>query len=114
MKLLEMDSILQGDRGLPATVAASNKEWHFLKNLFNEMDQLRQKGSDLLDTNLPSEFVIAVLSEVEGSCFLSNDGWLRSWRMDSNDKKLSFVDCFTRHGGQILEEVGEKGSVQVG
>lgn len=115
MKLWQMDSILQGNRSLPATVAASNEAWHYLKSLFDEMHELRKKGNrDILDADLPSEFVIAVLNEVDQYCFLSSDGWLRSRRIDLNDKKLSFVECFKKYGGEILEDVGEKGAFQVG
>jgi hypothetical protein len=121
MKLWQLDSILQGNRSLPATVAASNKEWHYLTAWFNEMDkmdEIREKVSsenkNILDSYLPSEFVIAVLNEVDQYYFLSNDGWLRSWCMNPDDKKISFVDCFKKYGGEILEDVGEKGSFHVG
>lgn len=114
MKLCELDSILQGDRVLPAAVASTNNCWRHLEHLFIEMNALRTEGNAILYSELPAEFVVAVLSEVDQFCYLSRDGWLRSRRHDADDEPLPFVDCFNKYGGSVLEEVGEKGSVCVG
>lgn len=114
MKLWELDSILQGDRVLPAAVASTNNCWRHLECLFIEMNALRTEGNAILYSELPAEFVEAVLNKVELFCYLSRDGWLRSRRYDAADEPMLFVDCFKKYGGSVLEEVGEKGSVCVG
>ena len=123
MKLWELDSILNWafniyngkHREVPIEVAGIKPEWEYLASWFNELDAYIIAGRrDLLDSHIPVDFVCSVLNKVNKYCYLSKkDGHLRSYKFKSDDEPLSYLECFNRYGGTILEDTLEKGSYKV-
>ena len=111
MKLWQLNSVLEGKLTLPASIAASKDEWHYLMVLCNER---AVEDRDALQTEFPTDFVQAVLSKVDKCCYLGRDGHLRSWNYNlPGNEPLSFLECFNRYGGTVLEDTLEKGSYKV-
>ena len=121
MTLDQLDSILNwafnngNHQLLPAAIAELNPEWNYLVVWFNELNSYIINGRrDLLNTELPKDFIQAVLSKVDKYCYLSKkDGHLRSCKFKPDDEPLSYLECFNRYGGMVLEDTLEKGSYRV-
>lgn len=115
MKLVELDSILGGDRDLPAAMSMMNPTWNYLKAFFDDMGTLRGRGDrSVLDMDLPEEFVQQVLRTAKLGCFKTQDGkYLRSRRSSSDDEEISAFDVYLAYGGCTLEQVYERGVVPV-
>lgn len=115
MKLWQLNSVLEGKLILPASIAALKADWHYLITLCNEAETRRALGNrDALETELPIDFVQAVLSKVDKYCYLGPDGYLRSWNYNpTGNEALSFLECFNRYGGRVLEDTLDKGTYYI-
>jgi hypothetical protein len=115
MKIVELDSILNGSRDLPTMICMTNSAWSHLKNYFDDLGGYRNRGERaVLNMNLPEEFVQIVLKEAKLSCFKTKDGkYFRSIRGGSDDEEISAVDVYLAYGGCILEQIYERGVVPV-
>lgn len=58
-------------------------------------------------------FAIAVLEGVRRNLYLSSDDWLRSNQSAPDDQAISILDSFKRYGADVVEDVLEKGSMNV-
>jgi hypothetical protein len=114
MKAWQLVVILDNDMAMLQAVASSKQEWRQLEALFAAFGELvRHQERSELDRELPDDFVRRVLSSSTKVCFLSKDGWLRSWRMSADDEVVSAVDAYVKYGGAALERVYESGAVAV-
>jgi hypothetical protein len=66
-----------------------------------------------LDSLVDYEFALAVLRELPEPLYLSSDHWLRARRHEHTDHPLSMSEAFERYGGEVIEDVLEKGSKNV-
>lgn len=111
MKLWQLVSIMDDSRILQS-LASSQEEWKNLELWFAEFGKLVQVQDRVkLDYELPESLVNLALSRSKKICFLSGDGWLRSWPMSADDQSLSALEVYKRYGGTILERVLENGVV---
>jgi len=125
MKLWQLDSILcaNRNRGLSVKVAALKVKWSYLKPVFESIEIFYENtDKNTLDIILPSDFVIQVLSESDIVCYKTriwyenNQCWqsrLKSRSYSHEDEKIAAVDVYIRYGGDVLENVFEKGVVEV-
>ncbi|MEM8650043.1 MAG: hypothetical protein AAGF54_05890 [Pseudomonadota bacterium] len=91
----------------------SNERWQEFMLLHEASPELvRKRQRDKLDTKVPDELCIEVLSRHPGVIFRSNN-ILRSYRFTAQDQSFSFMSIFQEFGGSILEEVLEKGSKEI-
>lgn len=92
--------------------ASEDSSWKDYESLARDFRQIvNEQDRQKLDLILADGFVATVLVEADRFCYLGAENQLRSWRFSTEDKELSFLDVFQRYGGDILEEVCEKGSV---
>ena len=115
MKFWELVSVAGDDFDLLRRIASERDEWTVLRRWIGDFNALvNRQDRGILDAQVPEAYAAAVLRSVRGHCYLSTDGQLRSWRFHRGDGKMSYLEVFERFGGSVLEEVLEKGSLQVG
>ncbi len=116
MKLWQLDSILCFDYGkqrdLTSIVAAKNKDWEtlvpFFRNIFKYYDSA---SKDVLDAELPKDFVVEVLRQSRLVCYKFYDGSLRSYTYEDFDGEIiPATDVYLRYGGDVLERVFDRSS----
>ena len=113
MKYWQLTSVV-ADPDLIKSVAQTNPDWHiFLSWVANESSIIDTQDREKLDYELPDNFVRSVLVRADLICYLSNDGWLRSYQMSPDDKVLTALEAFIKYGGTALEEACEYGCVGV-
>jgi hypothetical protein len=114
MKLWQLVSVMGNNTQLIQTAVSHRADWQFIVEWLTQYPVLVDTQDRVrLDYELPDEFVRVVLARSDLKCYLSNDGWLRSWKMSSDDKVVTAFDAFIRYGGHALEEACEKGSIEV-
>lgn len=114
MKLWQLMSVLEGDAATATSIARVHAEWRPIGEwIENFGDLVRRQDRAKLDYVLHDAFVQACLDSVERSLFVSSDNWLRSWRFSPEDEEVSMRSAFDRYGGDLVEDVLEKGSAQV-
>jgi hypothetical protein len=114
MKLWQLVSIMPDDTPLLQSIASSQENWKQFVIWFEDFGRLVEvQDRSKLDYVLPDGLVRLALARSEKVCFLSKDGWLRSWRMSPDDELLSALEVYQRYGGDVLEDVFEKGVVGV-
>ena len=111
MKLWQLDSILCANRGrerrLPIKVAASKKEWNYLKPQFDGVFECIDR--DILDAILPEEFVKQVLKESSLLCYWrDSDRTITSYASDGREK-ISAITVYLQYGADVLERIVERG-----
>jgi hypothetical protein len=96
------------------SVAESNRDWQeFLIWLKNEASIVQSQDRAKLDYQLPDLFVKTVLAQSDLTCYVSHDGWLRSYKTSPEDEVVTVLDAFNRFGADKLEEAWEKGCVDI-
>jgi hypothetical protein len=106
---------MDGNRTLLQSIASSDYNWEQFAIWYGDYDRLvDQQDREKLDYELPDGIVRLVLAQSDKVYFLAKDGWLRSYRISSEDEKLSALEAFQRYGGDVIEDVLEKGSFFVG
>ncbi|WP_457279754.1 hypothetical protein [Polaromonas sp. P5_D5] len=111
MKFWQLLSIA-GEK-LVAEKATTNSLWAHYAIWIGDLPAIvNSQNREKLDANLDFAFVSCVLSEVQQICYFGSDGILRSWRFSPEDKPVSLLSVFNSYGGDILEEILEKGSVK--
>lgn len=110
MKFWQLTSVLR-ERPYPiADVARQRPEWTMFAEWFAERDHLIDiQDREKLDAELPDDFARAVLSTVDLPFYLDAEGWLRAGPFHSSDERLTALEAFNRCGGEMLEDVIEKG-----
>lgn len=115
MKLWQLVSVME-ERNIQLIrrLASTHAAWQFITDWLAQYEVLVDtQDRAKLDYELPAPFVRIVLAESDFIYYLSNDGWLRSWKAYPDDKLVTALDAFERYGGQALEEACEKGSFDV-
>lgn len=115
IKLWQLNSILEGNLNLAIDIARSNNAWSSLADLCSLAESKRAIGDWISledqNTELPIGFAQAILSQINKYCYLSKtDGHLRSYKFKPDDEPLSYLECFNRYGGTLLEDTLEKSS----
>lgn len=114
MKLWQLVSIVDNNTAMLQSIASSRENWRHLGLWFGNFGQLVQaQDRSKLDYEIPESFVRLVLSRSQKVCFLSKDGWLRSWQMSPDDELMPALDAYQKYGGEVLERVYENGAVAV-
>jgi len=114
MKLWQLVSVMNRNIPVILTTASAHAEWRFVAEWLAQYDTIVDtQDRAKLDHELADHLVRITLGNSDLKCYLSNDGWLRSWRMSQDDKLLSALEAFDKYGGVALEEACEKGSVEV-
>ena len=114
MTLWQLDSILRGnygrDRNLSTKVASSKEEWSYLASLFSEISKYYEAGDrDILDAELPEDFVKKVLDESGLVCYRFHDGSIRSYTYkDFDGDIIPATQVYLQYGGDVLERVFER------
>ena len=110
MKFWQLTSLLRERASPIADAARGRSEWRKFGDWLAQEDELiRLQDREKLDTELPDDYVRAVLAYVDMTFYLATDGWLRRHRVHSGDEKLTALEAFNRCGGELLEDVIEKG-----
>lgn len=114
MKLWQLVSIVNGDRGLVSRVAKSHLSWSRYELFMREFsDLVDAQNREVLDSLVETDFANAVLGSMKKNLYLSSDNWLRSWQAYPTDQTISMLDSFSRYGADVVEDVCESGSVKV-
>lgn len=114
MKFWQLTSIASDNPGLISRVALTRTTWKRYELLASNFSNLvKAQDRAMLDSIVDTDFVIAVLGEIQKNLYLSSDNWLRSWQLDPDDQVVSILDAFIRYGPDIVEDVFERGSVEV-
>jgi hypothetical protein len=114
MKLWQLMSIMDGEKALLRSIASSQTGWGQFVTWIDDFENLvRAQDRSKLDYVLPDDMVRLALARSEKACFLDMDGWLRSRRMSPDDVLLPVLEIYQRFGGDLLEEVFDKGAVAV-
>ncbi len=114
MKLWQLVSIMECDMALMSRVAAQRADWKTYELMLGRYEQLVQsQDRAVLDSVVETDFAIAVLKNVRRNLHLSADNQLRSWPFDPYAQVMSVLEAVTRYGGDIVEDVLEKGSYDV-
>jgi hypothetical protein len=110
MKIWQLDSIVR-DHAIPAEVASTKEEWYYIKEWFREMAAIQARGDrNILNSNLPSDFVKLVLRKSNLVCYKYKDGTLRSYKVDGYEV-IPAVDVYLQYGGDVLERIFERSVV---
>ena len=122
MKLWQLDSILndsKGNRSLSTKIAATKEEWHYLTTWFSDIvEYYNRRDRSVLDAELPEDFVKKVLEESGIVCykygddFMFGDGLIGSYKYDGS-KEVSAIEVYLQYGGDVLEQVFDRGAVKV-
>src|SRR5262245_6288765 len=114
MKFWQLMSVARDQPNLVERLASSRDQWTGYAELARVFPALvKAQDRARLDSVVDDDFVAVVLGELQGHCYRAKDHWLRSWRMDASDEALSMAAVFQTYGGNVLEEVLERGSVLV-
>ncbi len=112
MKLWQLHAVMDKVQPICA-VAELRSDWRFIgewAEQFNALVETQDRAK--LDYELPDDFVRLVLMQSNLTYYLSKDGWLRSYRMSSDDEALSTIAAF-KYGGFAIEDAFEKGCIKV-
>jgi hypothetical protein len=105
---------MRDNTALLQSIASSQENWKQFVIWFEDFGKLvHAQDRSKLDYELPDGMVRLALAHSEEVCFLSKDGWLRSWRMSPDDELLPALEVYQRYGGDVLEDVFEKGVVRI-
>jgi len=97
-------------REVVKTIALSEPSWSEFADWIAQFDALvRSQDRKKLDYLMPDELVTRALDQSGLVCFLSKNGWLRSWRMSPEDSELSATEAYRRYGGEVVERVFDNG-----
>lgn len=116
MKVWQLASIVRIVKGIDflASTAETQPQWNYLAAYYRDFSQIvNRQDRHILDHHLPDDYVETVLDAKQGICYLGNDGHLRSYRLDSSDEPLRFLEIYRTFGGTVLEDVLEYGSVNI-
>ena len=114
MKVWQLISITNNNIKLIAQVALKNPVWEKYEALFiNFSNFVKTQDRATLDSALDTDFIVAVLKEIQQSLYYSSDHWLRSWKLNPDDQNISFLNAFEKYGAEILETACERGAVRV-
>ena len=116
MKLWELDSILCTNygrsRSLSAKIAATKEEWRYLTTWFGEIvEYYNRRDRGVLDAVLPEDFVKRVLEESGLVCYKYGDGMIGSYKYEGH-KEVSATEVYLQFGGDVLEQVFDRGAVK--
>jgi hypothetical protein len=113
VKFWELTSICRTQPDLVPRTAAEYPSWSQFEIWCRSLNELiASQDRDKLDSELPEEFVTAVLERCSETFFLGGDGRFRSHRMNLDDEQLSALETYSRFG-DVLEDALEFGSVRV-
>ena len=111
MKVWQLASIARDNQRLLRTTAEKRKEWTPYATWYSDFGELvRTQDRSVLDADLPGEYVAEVLANMDGTLYVSADGWLRSWLLSPTDTPMSFLEAFRRYG-DVVEEALERGAI---
>jgi hypothetical protein len=117
MKYWQLMSVMRANKQckeLINIVASAQVEWQFVAEwLAQDAILVNTQDRAKLDYELPDAFVRAALEKSDLKFYLSEDGWLRSWKMSPSDELMTAVNAFNRYGGEKLEDAYEKASVKI-
>lgn len=115
MKFWQLHAVVRSeDQAKIRSAAASRTEWNFIDDwLANFSDLVTTQDRTKLDYELPDDFVRVVLKGVKLRYYLGRDGYLRSRKRSFRDKRMSALEAFDRFGGEVIEDVLEKGCYKV-
>jgi hypothetical protein len=114
MKFWQLSSACRSEPELIDSVLRDETRWRSWADKFSRMNELVDvQDRSILDAELPDDLVRLVLSKLPTTFYLSSDGWLRSWAFNPHDKRLSALEAFDSYGGEVIEDVLEKGSYRV-
>lgn len=114
MKFWQLVSITSDDVGLITRIASTHPTWKQYEPLSSNFSNfVKAQNRAALDSIVSTDFVAAVLGELQRSLYLSSDHWLRSWQLDSNDQVVPILEAFKTYGADVVEAVCERGATQV-
>lgn len=112
MKLWQLHSIMRDCPSTISSIALTRADWRYIAEWMTDFTNLvRRQDRSKLDFILPDEFVRTVLSRLTLSFYLNADNQhLRSYSINrSREERLSAVEAYERFGGDVLEDLLEKG-----
>jgi hypothetical protein len=110
MKFWQLDSLLRETPHPITEVARTRPEWRVFAEWHADLEELCPVQDRVkLDAELPDDYVRAVLSKVDMPFYLDAEGWLRGGPFHSSEERLTALEAFNRCGGEMLEDVVEKG-----
>ncbi len=113
VKFWELTSVCRAQPELVARTAAEHPSWSQFEIWYRSRNELvASQDREKLDSELPEEFVKAVLEHCSKTFFLGGDGRLRSYPLNPDDEQLSALETYSRFGN-VLEQALEFGSVRV-
>jgi len=113
MKFWQLNSIMRSE---PAVLEAIliKPEWdRYYEWYLNDSEIVAAQDREKLDAIMPNDLVRDVLKDSKQKLFLDGDT-LRSYKFGDNDVQISVLSAVERFGGEIVEDVFEKGSFKVG
>jgi hypothetical protein len=114
MKLWKMVSVLGGSTAKAEAIARSNPHWAIYAGWIRDFTELvKLQDRQKLDGELPEAFVREVFSTTQNKIFISTDGTIRSRKVFTGDIEIGLLEAFDRFGGDIIEEVMERGSFKI-
>ena len=113
VRFWELASVCRAQPELVARTAAEHSSWSQFEIWYHSRNELlASQDREKLDSELPEEFVKAVLECCSKAFFLGGDARLRSYPLNPDDEQLSALEAYSRFGN-VLEEALEFGSVRV-
>lgn len=110
MKLWQLASIV-GNLNLIVDATTTRDEWRYLSTWFGEIaEYYKRHDRNVLDANLPPEFVKHVLEKSGLVCYAYDDGTIRSYKA-KGFKAVPAVDVYMKYGGDVLERLFERSIV---
>jgi hypothetical protein len=104
-------SVMRDDIRSVRYTAVSKNEWKFIVEWIDEYKTIvSTQDRKKLDHELPDDFVLRALKKNKMKFYISNQSVIRSRRMSIFDKAVLASDIFTQYGGEIIEEILERGS----
>ena len=112
MKYWQLSSLLRENRYSMVVASRTRAEWkHFERWVNREIELIDAQDREKLDSELPDDFVRAVLSSVEMPFRVDREGWVRlASRSDTKYECMTALEAFDQFGGEVLEDALEKGS----
>lgn len=112
MKFWQLGSICRERPDILRQVLQMDR-WKCYYDVYLEFDELvNQQRRDIIDQILPSDLVIAVLEQETTQLYISG-GYLRVRPFGDQNETVTFLTVYKQFGGEVLEEVLEKGLVAI-
>ena len=112
MKFWQLVSLMRGHQTVSASVL-DDPEWQVYADWSDELETIVEaQDRRRLDAQMPEQLVRAALSMMDTVVYQSGDR-ISSTRWSDSDRAIPVRDIYDRFGGSVVEDVFERGSVNV-